>query len=111
MPDAAPAPSAAPPIAPPITPSATTPDRTASAAPTGPSVHRRALITWLAVYPTITLALGLLGPATSDLPLPLRTLILTAVVVPVAAYALIPLLMRADAAAGRRARGAIRPIA
>ncbi|MFD7026949.1 hypothetical protein ACFWAR_02800 [Streptomyces sp. NPDC059917] len=96
---------------PPTTPSATTPDRTGPAAPAGPSAHRRALITWLAVYPTITLALGLLGPVMTDLPLPLRTLILTAVVVPVAAYALIPLLMKANAAFGRRAGGAIRPIA
>ncbi|MFI5979846.1 hypothetical protein ACIBEA_03100 [Streptomyces sp. NPDC051555] len=90
-------------------PEAVAPDTTT--APTGPSAHRRALITWLAVYPTITLTLGLLGPAMTDLPLPLRTLILTAVVVPVAAYALIPLLMKANAAAGRRARGTIRPIA
>ncbi|GHE62551.1 hypothetical protein GCM10018785_34480 [Streptomyces longispororuber] len=66
-----------------------------------PSVHRRALITWLAVYPTITVALAALGPATAHLPLLLRTLILTAIVVPVAAYALIPLLMKANAALTR----------
>lgn len=70
-----------------------------AAAPHVPSVHRRALITWLAVYPTITLALGLLGPAIGRLPLLLRTLILTAVVVPVVAYALIPLLLRLNARA------------
>ncbi|MEE4418357.1 hypothetical protein [Streptomyces bugieae] len=67
-----------------------------------PSVHRRALITWLAVYPTITVVLGLLGPATAHLPLVLRTLILTAIVVPVAVYALVPLLMKANAALTRR---------
>ncbi|MER5732038.1 hypothetical protein ABT084_27540 [Streptomyces sp. NPDC002138] len=75
----------------------------ATPAPAGPSVHRRALITWLAVYPTITITLGLLGPVTAGLPLPLRTLILTAVVIPVAAYGLIPALMKANAALGRRA--------
>ncbi|MHC0431761.1 hypothetical protein ACX6XY_16490 [Streptomyces sp. O3] len=74
------------------------------AAPAAPSVHRRALITWLAVYPTITVALGLLGPATEHLPLPLRTLILTVIVVPVAAYSLIPALMKANAALARRTR-------
>lgn len=74
---------------------------TTAATPT-PSVHRRALITWLAVYPTITLVLGLLGPATAHLPLPLRTLTLTAFVVPTAAYGLIPLLMKANAAFSRR---------
>ncbi|MEK2472251.1 hypothetical protein [Streptomyces noursei] len=67
-----------------------------------PSIHRRALITWLAVYPTITLVLGLLGPITAHLPLLLRTLILTAIVVPIAAYALIPALMKANTALTRR---------
>ena len=69
-----------------------------------PSVHRRALITWLAVYPTITVVLALVGPATAHLPLVLRTLILTAIVVPVVAYAAIPALLRANAALGRRSR-------
>lgn len=77
--------------------SATTP-----AASAAPSVHRRALITWLAVYPTITVVLGLLGPATAPLPLALQTLILTVIVVPVAAYALIPVLMKANAALAHR---------
>jgi antibiotic biosynthesis monooxygenase (ABM) superfamily enzyme len=77
--------------------------------PAGPTVHRRALITWLAIYPTITLVLGMLGPVTADLPLPLRTLILTVIVVPVGAYVLIPALMKANAAFDRRAhRGARR---
>ncbi|MFC9330726.1 hypothetical protein [Kitasatospora sp. NPDC057015] len=74
------------------------------AAPTAsgaPSVHRRALITWLAVYPAITLALAVLGPALAGLPLVLRTLVLTAVVVPVAAYLLIPGLLRLNAGLGR----------
>ncbi|MDT0460791.1 hypothetical protein RM550_34585 [Streptomyces sp. DSM 41527] len=72
--------------------------------PPAPSVHRRALITWLAVYPTITVALGLLGPATAHLPLLLRTLILTAIVVPTAAYAFIPALMKANTALSRLPR-------
>ncbi|MEV7616820.1 hypothetical protein [Streptomyces sp. NPDC089799] len=70
---------------------------------TAPSVHRRAFITWLAVYPTITLALLLLGPHMESLPLAVRTLVLTVVVVPVVAYGLIPALMKANAALGRRA--------
>ncbi|GAA0587555.1 hypothetical protein [Streptomyces crystallinus] len=67
-----------------------------------PSIHRRAVITWLAVYPTITAVLGLLGPTTAHLPLVLRTLILTVIVVPIAAYVFIPLLMKANAALVRR---------
>jgi antibiotic biosynthesis monooxygenase (ABM) superfamily enzyme len=82
--------------------SATGTTATAATTTAAPSVHRRALITWLAVYPTITLVLGLLGPATAHLPLPLRTLILTAFVVPTAAYGLVPLLTRANAAFSRR---------
>ncbi|PNE40152.1 MULTISPECIES: hypothetical protein [Streptomyces] len=80
--------------------SSNAPATTTSAA--APSIHRRALITWLAVYPTITLVLGLLGPITAHLPLLLRTLILTAIVVPIAAYALVPALMKANAALARR---------
>lgn len=69
----------------------------APATPAAPSTHRRALITWLAVYPVITLVLGLLGPSIAALPLLLRTLILTGIVVPVAAYVLVPALTKAHA--------------
>lgn len=69
----------------------------APAAAPAPSAHRRALITWLAVYPVITLVLGLLGPRIATLPLLLRTLILTGIVVPVAAYVLVPALTKAHA--------------
>ncbi|WP_031524071.1 hypothetical protein [Streptomyces sp. NRRL F-5123] len=75
------------------------------AAPTpAPSAHRRALITWLAVYPVITLVLGLLGPRIATLPLLLRTLILTGIVVPVAAYVLVPALTKAHARLSTRER-------
>ncbi|MBC3840006.1 hypothetical protein GXW82_06785 [Streptacidiphilus sp. 4-A2] len=67
-----------------------------------PTVHRRALITWLAVYPTITLVLGELGPRMIHLPLLLRTLILTGIVVPAAVYVLIPVLHKLNAAATTR---------
>jgi antibiotic biosynthesis monooxygenase (ABM) superfamily enzyme len=82
--------------------SATATTTTVATTATAPSVHRRAVITWLAVYPTITLVLGFLGPATAHLPLPLRTLILTGFVVPTVAYGLIPLLTKANAAFSRR---------
>ncbi len=60
-----------------------------------PQRHRQALLTWIAIYPSVTLiswlfqALGLL-----ELPLPLRTLILTVLLVPTMVYALLPLLSR-----------------
>ncbi|MEC3920056.1 hypothetical protein [Nocardia sp. CDC160] len=75
---------------------ATTPAANVATPVVVPSVHRRALITWLAVYPTITIALALLGPEMGSLPVFVRTLILTAIVVPVSAYLLIPLLMKAN---------------
>ncbi|MFE4976847.1 hypothetical protein ACFRAR_32685 [Kitasatospora sp. NPDC056651] len=74
----------------------------APAAPAAPSVHRRALLTWLAVYPTITAAFVLLGPHLGRLPLALRTLVMTGLVVPVVVYALLPLLLKAERKLARR---------
>jgi hypothetical protein len=71
-----------------------------------PSAHRRALATWLAVYPAITVVLGGLGPHIGRLPLLVRTLVLTAIVVPAAVYVLVPALLRLDAVLGRAARRA-----
>lgn len=73
--------------------------------PRPPSPHVRALVTWIAVYPTITIALAVLGPAIADLPLPLQTLILTAVVVPPVSYVLMPRLLAAAAATRSRTSG------
>lgn len=74
----------------------TTPAAVAATPAAMPSVHRRALITWLAVYPTITIALALLGPEMGGLPVFVKTLILTVIVVPVSAYLLVPLLMKVN---------------
>ncbi|OKI99879.1 hypothetical protein [Kitasatospora sp. CB01950] len=71
-----------------------------------PSVHRRALITWLAIYPGITVLSVLLGPVLAPLPVYLRTLVLTGILVPAAVYGLVPALLRANAAlTGRRRSG------
>ncbi len=64
--------------------------------------HRQALVVWLSIYPTLTLLLALLGDALSALPLPLRTLLLTAVLVPLLTYVLVPRAQRIwDALAAR----------
>ena len=76
-----------------------------SSPPSPPSAHLRALVTWIAVYPTITIALALLGPAIADLPLPVQTLILTVVVVPPVSYLLMPRLLAAAAATRARMSG------
>ncbi|MFG2874728.1 hypothetical protein ACGFYU_06910 [Streptomyces sp. NPDC048337] len=70
-----------------------------------PSIHRRALITWVAVYPTITIVLALLRPVLKDVPLVLQTLVLTAIAIPIVVYVLVPALMKANASlAARRSR-------
>lgn len=77
-------------------------------APAHPSTHVRVIITWLAIFPLVTLGLLVMMPFTSQWPLVLRTLVLTAVVVPLAVYVVVPQLMRAfmasrDRLARRRA--------
>ncbi|GLW68457.1 hypothetical protein Kpho02_07560 [Kitasatospora phosalacinea] len=73
-------------------------ETTEAAPPAAPSVHVRALLTWLAVYPAITLAQVLLGPPLAGLAVPLRVLVITALVVPTVVYLLVPGLLRARAA-------------
>jgi antibiotic biosynthesis monooxygenase (ABM) superfamily enzyme len=62
-----------------------------------PPRHRFALIVWIAIYPTITTVLQLSGPLIGEWPLPVRTLALTAVVVPLMVFVLLPTLQRAFA--------------
>ena len=68
-----------------------------------PSVHRRALLTWLAVFPTITLVQLVLSPYIGGWPLVARTAVITAVAVPLSVYVLVPRLLRL-AAGVRRGR-------
>ena len=76
---------------------------TAPARPVGPSVHRRAIITWLAIFPSVLLGQIALFPVIGDWPLVVRTAVLTAFVVPLAVYLVVPQLMKANARlAGRR---------
>jgi uncharacterized protein len=63
--------------------------------PHAPARYRIAILTWIGIYPALTFTLwlfGLLGLA--NLPLPLRTLVLTAVLVPAMVYGLMPTLTR-----------------
>ncbi len=70
----------------------------APAAPTGgmkpPSVHIRALITWLAIFPLVTLGFLTIVPAMGDAHPILKVLVLTLVVVPLAVYLVVPNLMK-----------------
>ena len=69
---------------------------TQPAAPAGPpSVHVRAVITWLAIFPLVALGMLLIAPISESWHPVLRAFVLTLVVVPLAVYLVVPQLMRA----------------
>ena len=53
-----------------------------------------AVMVWAAIYPTITITLFLIGPYVKDFPLPLRTLTLTLIMVPLMVFVLMPFLQK-----------------
>lgn len=59
-----------------------------------PSVHVRALITWLAIFPLVTLGFLTIVPAMGDAHPILKVFVLTLVVVPLAVYFVVPSLMK-----------------
>lgn len=67
-----------------------------------PSVHRRAVLTWLAVFPAISLVQFVVSPYISGWPLVARTFVVTAVAVPLSVYVLVPRLMRLAGGINRR---------
>jgi antibiotic biosynthesis monooxygenase (ABM) superfamily enzyme len=67
-----------------------------AATPPAPSIHRRLLLTWLAVYPTITVVQLFLGTSVAHFALPVRTLIVTALVAPVVVYVALPQILKID---------------
>ncbi|MER7548007.1 hypothetical protein ABTW95_33860 [Spirillospora sp. NPDC127506] len=71
-------------------------------APAAPSIHLRALFTWLAVYGMLMVTQALLGFALGSLSLPARTLVVTGIVVPAVVYVVVPAILRAYAALRRR---------
>ena len=62
--------------------------------PAPPSIHVRAVITWLAIFPLVTLGFFAIAPFSADWNPVLRALVLTLVVVPLAVYLVVPQLMR-----------------
>jgi uncharacterized protein len=61
---------------------------------TKPPRYKLALLTWMGAYTVITLILYLLGPATATWPLPLRTLVISALMAPAMTWLVIPFLTR-----------------
>ena len=70
------------------------------------SVHVRALITWLAIFPLVTIGLYVLAPLAADWPVFLRALVLTIIVVPLSVYVVVPQLLRLWGAVSTNARAA-----
>jgi len=59
-----------------------------------PPRYKLAVITWLAIFPLITIILALFGPLLMQLPLVVRTFVLTAILVPAMIYLIVPLYMQ-----------------
>ncbi|HRP00996.1 MAG TPA: hypothetical protein PLN54_16320 [Flavobacteriales bacterium] len=69
----------------------------ASPAHRPPPKWKTALLIWLAIYPSLTVLLVLFGDRLLVLPLALRTLVMTGVLVPLMVFVLLPLLQKAFA--------------
>jgi antibiotic biosynthesis monooxygenase (ABM) superfamily enzyme len=60
-----------------------------------PKKWKMAIVVWVAIFPTITLLYALWGNDFEKIePLPLRTLVTTAIVVPLMVFAIMPLLQK-----------------
>lgn len=86
-----------------------TPATTANAAvpqimPAPPSVHARAVITWIAIFPLVAIGMLALAPISESWHPVLRAFVLTLIVVPLAVYLVVPQLMRGYGALRRRPR-------
>jgi antibiotic biosynthesis monooxygenase (ABM) superfamily enzyme len=62
--------------------------------PVVPSIHIRAFATWIVIFPLVALGLTFLGPLMGNLHPVLKAFILTAVIVPLAVYLLVPNLLK-----------------
>ena len=58
-----------------------------------PSVHVRAIATWITIFPLVALGMTLMAPISVDWHPVLRALLLTAIVVPLAVYLIVPRLL------------------
>jgi antibiotic biosynthesis monooxygenase (ABM) superfamily enzyme len=54
----------------------------------------RAFLTWLAIYPLVLLCFAFVLPLIPEAPIPLKVLVLTLIVIPLAVYLVVPNLMK-----------------
>ena len=57
-----------------------------------PPKWKTAVLVWIAIYPSITILFLFFGEQLEQLPAPLRTLVLTLILVPLLVFVLLPLL-------------------
>ena len=68
------------------------------------SVHVRAIVTWCAIFPLVAVGMSVMTWVGADWAPVLRALVLTAIVVPLAVYLVVPQLLRAYSRAVRLRR-------
>jgi antibiotic biosynthesis monooxygenase (ABM) superfamily enzyme len=60
-----------------------------------PKKWKMAVLVWMAIYPTITILFALFGHHFASIsPLPLRTLVITLIVVPLMVFSILPALQK-----------------
>ena len=59
-----------------------------------PSIHVRAALTWLAIFPLVAIGITAMAPFTVSWDPLLRVFVLTTVVVPLSVYVVVPWLVR-----------------
>ena len=55
-----------------------------------PSIHVRAVITWLAIFPLVAIGITVMAPLTAGWDQLLRVFVLTTIVVPLSVYLVVP---------------------
>lgn len=94
------------PIAPASAPAAAAPAASIVSAPAAhavpPSVHVRAVVTWVAIFPLVAVGMLALAPFSESWHPVLRAFVLTLIVVPLAVYLVVPQLLRGYGALRRR---------
>lgn len=88
--------------APPTPASTSAPAAAPPARPKPPNIHVSALIVWLTIFPLVAIVSVLLAPMIADWHPVLRAFVVTLIVVPIAAYWLMPQMFRWYAAIERR---------
>ncbi|MBT2247329.1 hypothetical protein JHV56_01260 [Arthrobacter sp. BHU FT2] len=83
-------------------PAVVTPPAAPAQLPAPPSVHVRAVITWLAIFPLVAVGMMASAPLTEGWHPVFKALALTLVVVPTAVYLVVPRMMRVHSSLIRR---------